>query len=218
MTIHLQRAIEGLNNQLLALGEIVERNVYQAVQAVQMGNDELANTVIVSDDEVDEREVQIEEECLKILALHQPVAADLRFIVSVLKINNDLERIGDLAVGISHRARTLGGASNVHPLPALGRMAERVKAMLHNSLRALVDQDATLARGVLLADDEVDADNREIQRTLQERMQAHPESIGQLMLLVGVSRSLERIADHATNIGEDVLYLTSGEIVRHGRS
>jgi phosphate transport system protein len=215
MQQHLHREIEKLKTMLLSLGTDVEENVYRAVKALDERDAALAEQVIGGDGQVDRFEVYLEEECLKILALHQPVAIDLRFVIAVLKINNDLERIGDLAVNIAERARFLAGRDALDvPFDFMG-MADKTRAMLKKALDALVNMDPRMARDVCAADDEVDALNREMYGRIQKSMQQHPDRIDGLINYLGVSRYLERIADHATNIAEDVIYMVDGDIVRH---
>jgi len=160
-------------------------------------------------------EVDVEEECLKILALYQPVAIDLRFIITALKINNDLERIGDLAVNIAERSEFLARQPEVHVPLDLEKMTEKTQSMLTKSLDALVNMDCDLAHQVCAADDEVDAMNRQMYLTVQDGIRQHPEQLESLIHLLSASRHLERIADHATNIAEDVIYMAEGQIVRH---
>lgn len=215
MPKHLQREIERLKKRILALSAVVENHVAQAVRAVRERDAARAREIIEKDSEVDQGEVEVEEECLKILALHQPVAIDLRFIIAVLKLNNDLERIGDLAVNIAERAVFL---SRVLPSPVpfeLEGMAEKTRLMLKKSLDALVNMDAALASEVCIADDEVDAINRDMYEQVKAAIRKHPDHLDALINTLSVSRHLERIADHATNIAEDVLYMVEGKIVRH---
>jgi phosphate transport system protein len=160
-------------------------------------------------------EVEVEESCLKILALYQPVAIDLRFIIAVLKINNDLERVGDLAVNIAERAIFLATQPEVNVELDFTTMAVKTQEMLKKSLDALVNLNAGLAREVCACDDEIDAINRQMYLTVQDAMNTHPDQIEPLTHLLSASRHLERIADHATNIAEDVIYMIEGEIVRH---
>ena len=215
MPMHLRREIDRLKKRILALSEVVERRVRQAVRSLEERDARLANDVIEGDEEIDHAEVEIEEDCLKILALHQPVAVDLRFIVAVLKINSDLERIGDLAVNIAERAAYLATHATPEGLIDLPGMAARGHAMLRDSLQALVNLDVRLARQVCDADDEVDDLNRQIYDRVQEEIRKCPENLGPLIHLLSVSRHIERIADLATNIAEDVIYMVEGEIVRH---
>jgi len=215
MPRHLQREIEKLKKKILGLGAVVEESVQKAVRAMQDRDVELANKIINNDVETDRMEVDVEEECLKILALYQPVATDLRFIVAVLKINNDLERIGDLAVNIAERGAFLATQGRINIPFNFDDMVAKTQSMLKRSLDALVNHDAELAREVCLADDEVDAINRQMYIQVQDGIRAHPEQLEALIHLLSTSRHLERIADHATNIAEDVIYMIEGEIVRH---
>jgi phosphate transport system protein len=209
--------IEKLKAKVLTLSAMVEEAVFKAVKAVEQRDIALADRVKESDREIDTMEVEIEEDCLKILALHQPVAIDLRFIIAVLKLNNDLERIGDLAVNIAHRARSLSKLEGTPELLDFQGMASKVKAMLRKCLESLVHMDTNLARAVCAADDEVDALNRHMYERVHAAIKRNPEQSDKLIHLFAVSRNLERIADHATNIAEDVIYMIQGEIVRHGK-
>ena len=215
MSKHLEREIENLKKQVLALSATVEDNVYRAVQSLTERNSTLADEVIKSDPNIDQTEVEIEEECLKVLALHQPVAIDLRFIVAILKINSDLERMGDLAVNIAERAQFLATRERPDFPLDLSLMAEKTKAMMRKCLDSLMKQDANLAYEVLAADDEIDAMNREMYARIQDAIRRKPEHLESLIHLLSCSRHLERIADHATNIAEDVVYMIEGVIVRH---
>ena len=213
--IRLQKEIEILKRELLTLGAIVEERVATSVKSLAKRDIAIANRIIDGDNEIDDMEVDLEESCLKILALHQPVAVDLRVIIAVLKINNDLERIGDLAVAIAERARDLSAMREISlPFDFLG-MSARVQEMLRKSLDALVEWNISLANDVCSLDDNVDEENRAMYHNVREAIMQHPEQIEQLLGCLSVSRYLERIADHATNIAEDVIYLISGSIVRH---
>ena len=215
MSVHLQREIDGLKKKILYMGAQVEDAVHQAVDALVTRNSESAQGVIDNDDSVNQLEVEIEEECLKILALHQPVAIDLRYVIAVLKINNDLERIGDLAVNIGERAVYLATHAPIDlPLDFRG-MAEKTQLMLTRSLDCMVNLDPSLARQVRASDDEVDEMNRHMYALIEDHMSKHPDRIPELLHLVSAARHLERIADSATNIAEDVIYMVEGEIVRH---
>jgi phosphate transport system protein len=217
MAVHLHREIERLKKNILTLGAVVEESVRKAVRAIKTRDAALAQGVIEDDIKIDQMEVEVEEECLKILALYQPVAIDLRFIVAVLKINSDLERIGDLAVNIAERAIFLAtwNQDRFVSLLDFDEMARKTQSMLKGSLDALVNADTALARQVCLDDDEVDAINREMYIQVEEGIRANPEQMECLIHLLSISRHLERIADHATNIAEDVIYMIEGEIVRH---
>jgi phosphate transport system protein len=194
---------------------MVEEMIDKAARALSERKPDLAGEVIELDNLVDEREVHIEEECLKLLALHQPVAIDLRRIATVLKVNNDLERIADLAVNIAERAKSLDDYP-AYPLPAkLSRMAVTASQMVHGALDAFVNLDATAARRLIELDQTVDELNVEIIRDLQGLMQQNPNLVPPALYCFSATRHIERIADHATNIAEDVVYLAEGDIVRH---
>jgi len=215
---HLARAIERLKRRLLFLSTQVEECVRQAVRAVETRDSELAAQVIANDSDIDILEVDVEEECLKILALHQPVAIDLRFIIAALKMNNDLERIGDLAVNIAQRAESLAGKTPANVPFDLPAMAAKAQAMLKKSLDAVVGMDTVLAREVLEADDEVDKENRYVHKQVKMAIQKDPALLDELIQLLIVARHIERIADLATNIAEDAIYMVDGDIVRHNIS
>ena len=174
-----------------------------------------AQRVLERDSEVDHREVEVEEECLKALALHQPVACDLRFLVSVLKMNKDLERIGDMAVNIARKAITVAGYSDLDIPFDLAAMWYKARAMLRDSIDALVNRDAPLAQRICGRDCEVNRMKKEIRRQAEELLRSQPNRVSFWLALLGVARNLERIADHAVNIAEDVIYLVEGRIVRH---
>jgi phosphate transport system protein len=215
MSVHLQREIDKLKRRLLSLCAIVGEQVEMAMRALLERDAELAREVRKRDLEVDEREVEIEEECLKTLALYQPVAVDLRFIVSALKINNDLERIGDLAVNIARKARAFACHEPMGIPFDLAGMSEKTQAMLSDSLDALVNLDVKLAGEVCGRDDEIDRMKRDVRRQVEAMIAASPEHTSVLLRLLAVSRNLERIADLATNIAEDVIYMVNGKIIRH---
>ncbi len=215
MSKHLQVEIENLKDRILFLGSVAENSLVNAVKAVIEGDTKLAAEVVDGDEEMDRMEVEMEETCLKVVALHQPVAADLRFIVAILKINNDLERIGDLALHVAQKAGTLAGCTPAVIPPEFHEMIQKCRAMFKGSLDALVNLNAPLARSISLADDEVDRLNRKIHTDLKAEMKVHPEEQDRLMSILSCCRNIERIADHATNIAEDVIYLVEGEIVRH---
>lgn len=218
MAIIFLREIETLNERVLRLSIDVEDRLRKALLAVATRDAALAQTVMDGDTEIDQREVQIEEECLKLLALHQPVASDLRFVIATLKVNNDLERIGDLAVNIADRARLLASG----PLPSVGlpidRMGTLAIAMLRKTFQAFMEHDSRLAAEVVASDDELDDLNRKLIATVVDRLRAGDPAPDVLLLLLGVSRELERVGDHASNIAEDLIYMFKGEIVRHHKS
>ncbi len=218
MPVRLQKELQKLKKRILSLGTMVEERVRMAIKAVETRDEKLAKRIIEMDREIDENEVEVEEECLKILALHQPVAVDLRFIAAVIKINNDLERIGDQAVNIAERVVSIARRPQVTVPFDYKLMAEKTETMLRESLDALVNLDADLAHKVCLKDDEVDDINREIYDKVKEAISSHPDRVGYMINLLLVSRHLERIADLTTNIAEEVIYLIEGEITRHRMS
>jgi len=215
MSKHLERDLDDLQRDILTQAGSVEEAIHRAIRALQERNAELAQQVIEGDAEIDEEENHVEEECLKILALHQPVAVDLRRIASAMLINVDLERMADLAEDIAERAVHLSRLP-FFPIPErLQRMTDLTTMMVRQSLDSFVNMDARLARSVCRLDDEVDRYNNEIIEELIHGMQGSPEMVEPGLSMFSAVRHLERIADHATNIAEDVIYLVEGEIVRH---
>jgi phosphate transport system protein len=218
MKWHLQREIDKLKKKILSLGAMVEERVGMAIEAHAKRDGDLARKIIDADREIDALEVEMEEECLKILALYQPVAVDLRFISAIIKINNDLERIGDEAVNIAERVVSISKRPPVKVPFDFTIMAERTEAMLKGSLDAMVNLDADLAYKICLMDDEVDEINRSIYDKIKEALHHETDNTGVLINLFLISRHLERIADHATNIAEDVIYMIEGKIPRHRKN
>ncbi len=216
MSIHLQREIDRVKKSILALCAIVEDQVQMAVRALLERDGELAQNVEQRDAEIDQREVEIEEECLKILALHQPVAIDLRFIVAALKINNDLERIGDMAVNIARKAGVVADEPEMAMPFDIAGMWKKTQSMLRDSIDALMNMDGAKAGEVCRRDDEVDQIKRDIRIAVEDEIRRNPQHVRPLMRVLAVSRNLERIADCATNIAEDVIYMSEGRIIRHG--
>ena len=218
MSKHLARDLDLLHHDLLGMGGIVESMIHQAVDTLSAPNDEAAQALAVRDDEIDRLDVHIEEGCLKLLALHQPVAIDLRRIATVLKITGELERVADLCVHIAERASGMvsGGPKLLIP-EKLRIMAHASADMLHHCIDAYVDLDAAMARRVCAQDSEVDTLNREVIAEIIATMKGNPELIEPGMHLFSASRHIERVGDHATNIAEDVVYLVEGEIIRHRR-
>jgi len=217
MTKHFQRELDKIKKKILSLGAMVEERVRMTIQAIEEFDGEIAKKIILSDHEIDEMEVEIEEECLKIMALHQPVAVDLRFLVAVIKINNDLERIGDQAVNIAQRVQTITKKERFDFVFDYSVMAEKAEAMLKMSLDALVNLDDDLAFKVLLLDDEVDDIKEKAYNLIKKAISENPDNVSTLINLLLISRHLERLADHATNIAEEVIYMIEGEIIRHGK-
>jgi phosphate transport system protein len=215
MSLHLIRDMEALHRSLLSMCAMVEDLVHKAVDELGKSSAEQTPDLMERDDEIDRWDVQIEEDCLKILALYQPVAIDLRRIATVLKITAELERVADLGVNIIERARGLAACAEINVPDRLREMAHLALDMLHRAIDAYVELDSQLARDVAQRDDEVDQLNREIIEELIELMQRDPRLIEPGMHLFSASRHVERVADHATNIAEDVVYLVEGEIIRH---
>ena len=215
MSVHLQKEIEKLKEMIIAEGTVVEESVTNAVSSIEKRDADLARQVIKMDNEIDQMEVNLEEEGLKILALHQPVAIDLRFIVAVLKINNDLERIGDLSVNIAERAIFLATRPPIDVPFDFKAMTANTRMMLKQSLDALVKLDTQMAKDVCASDDIVDEINRKMYSQVREGILKHLDRLECLIHFLLVSRHLERIADLATNIAEDVIYMIDGRIVRH---
>ncbi|KAA3611667.1 MAG: phosphate transport system regulatory protein PhoU [Planctomycetota bacterium] len=216
MTKHLLRDLDQLSSDLLRLTYAVEDALTQALNCLMARDVEGARAVVRGDVQIDEMEVQLEEDALKVLALHQPVAGDLRFIVAAIKINNDLERIADHAAKLAKRAIELADLTPVQPPARFEEMADKVRAMVRAAIQALIKRDPDKARVVLLHDDEVDALHLELVTRLRKNiLSGEPESVDPLLRWVTSVRGLERVADLATNIAEDVLYMIEGEIVRH---
>jgi len=215
MKRHFEREMDHLKTRLLHMGAAVEDLVSRSMQALMDRDANLAQSAIELEREIDKQEIQIEEECLKLLALYQPVASDLRFVTAVLKINNDLERMGDLGGHIAERALVLSQHREVSLPVDLRHMAVAAQRMVRQSLDALVNHDADLAVQVIHADNEIDAYHQEMFPLIAEEMRRQPESIEILFHVLSASRHLERIADYATNVAEDVVYLVRGEIIRH---
>jgi phosphate transport system protein len=209
--------MDRIKKKILSLGAMVEERVHLANQAINATDAEIARKITQSDHEIDAMEVEIEEECLKVIALHQPVAVDLRFLVAVIKINNDLERIGDQAVNVAQRVLSISSAKQRHFYFDYNRMAEKAKAMLKMSLDALVNLDIDIAFKVLQLDDEVDDIKHTAYDKIKAEMKSPRDDVGYLINLLLISRHLERVADHATNISEEIIYMIEGEIVRHGK-
>lgn len=215
MPKRLQKDIEKIKKIVLSLGAMVEERIRMAIKAIETWDAGLAEEIVRRDYEIDELEIEVEEECLKILALHQPVAVDLRFLIATIKINSELERIGDEAVNIANRVRNISKRRKLKLSFDFSVMAEKAATMLRLSLDALVNLDLDLAFKVLTLDDEVDQMHREIYDRIKEVMSQNPDYVGYLINLYTTSRHLERVGDHSTNIAEEVIYLIEGEIIRH---
>ncbi len=215
MSRHLMQDLEEAYQNLLALSGQVEEMIHLSVKSLMERDSKTASHVISLDSIIDRREVRIEEECLKMLALHQPVAADLRRLTTMMKVNNDLERMADLACNIAERAAQLCAMTDF-PIPGLIRqMADQTIEMVQDGLKAFVNLDIELAFGVIQKDDAIDAANVHVIEELSALMRNHSEWVDAALHCFSASRHLERIADHATNVAEDVIYMVNGVIVRH---
>lgn len=215
MSIHLERDLENLKDLVLKMGSLVEKAIEKAMLSLTSRDTSLSDEVKKNDQIIDELENEIEESCLKVLALHQPVAADLRFIVTVMKVNNDLERIGDFALNIAARATYLSTHDPIQIPAMFYEMVKKAQAMLHDSLEALINLDEAKAKKICAADEEIDQLNRDMFTVMQKTMYEDRETIKRAIHLLSISRYLERIADLSTNIAEDVVFMVNGQIIRH---
>ena len=215
MQRHFHEELEGLKQTLLAMGALVEDQIRRVMRALVERDDALAESVIERDREVNAYDVEVDEKCVELLALHQPAAGDLRFLTTAMKIVTDLERIGDQAVNIAQRVRELNLEPQLKPYIDLPRMAELAQAMVKESLDAFVARDTELARRVCAEDAPVDALNHQIFRELLTFMMEDPKTIPRAIRLILISRFLERVADHATNIAEMVIFMVDSKMVRH---
>ena len=215
MAKHLEKELERLKKLIYSLSARVDESLELAVKSIQENDIELARKVIAADRNIDALEVEVEEECLKALALYQPVAIDLRFIIAVMKMTSDLERIGDLAADIAKNGIAINQAEKPKIPLDLHQMAYLVKTIVRKSLDSLVNIDPYLAREVIRDDDEINAMKAEMKDEILAALQREPEHAETLMTLLAVTSRLERIGDHASNIAEDVIYMVEAEIVRH---
>jgi phosphate transport system protein len=212
---HFEEELQVLKHRLLNMGALVEERVHQAIMSLIERRPEGTDRIIQGDQDVNDLQIEIDDRCLKLLALQQPMASDLRLITAAMKINSDLERIGDQAVNIAENAARVLAHPPLKPLLDLPHMAEIAQRMTRDSLDAFVRRDAELARAILARDDEVDQLKDQVFRVLLTYMMADPATIERALGLILVSRNLERIADHATNIAEDVIFLVEAKDVRH---
>jgi len=213
--LHFREELEELQNKLLEMGGLVEAAIHNSVYALVERDEERAKEVMWNEALVNQKEIEIDDLATRLLALFQPMARDLRFLTAAIKMNNDLERMGDLAVNITERAITLMKEPVLKPLIDIPRIAELAENMVHRALDAFAKRDADLARDVLLADDEVDSLRDAVYDELLVFMQEEHTTINRAISLMFIAQNLERIADHATNIAEDVLFLVKGIDVRH---
>ncbi len=212
---HFEAELQNLRNQLLTMGGMVEERVHRAVHALVHRSEEDAKRIIASDKEINDLQMDVDNRCLKLLATQTPLAVDLRLITSAMKINADLERIGDQAVNVAESVLVLIPQPPLKPLIDIPRMAGIAEKMIRDALDAFVKRDAELARDVLRRDDEVDELKDQVFRELLTYMMADPGTIQRALSLILISRNQERIADHATNIAEDVIFIAEAKDVRH---
>lgn len=210
-----KKELDKLKNSLLSLGAMIEERLHLMSGFIENKDAETAEKIITADYEIDEAEVAIEEECLKLLALYQPVASDLRFLIAVIKINNDMERIGDQATNVAQRIVTASKEKEDIFTFDYADMVRKVKNMLNQSLDAFVNMDLNLAKTIIEMDDEVDRIKNQVYDITKDMLKAHPEKAGYIINMFLISRHLERIADLSTNIAEEIIYIIEGEIVRH---
>ncbi len=215
MQRHFHEELEALKQMLLTMGGLVEDQIHRVMRALVERDDTLARAVIEGDRRVNALDVEVDEKCVELIALHQPAAGDLRFITTAMKIVTDLERIGDQAVNIAQRAIELNREPQLKPYIDLPRMAEKAGRMVKESLDAFVNRDTELARRVCAEDEAVDVLKEQVFRELLTFMMEDPRTIPRAIHLILISRFLERVADHATNIAEMVIYMVEGKMVRH---
>lgn len=213
---HFEKELDRLSETILRLGSAVERSVRDALFSLINRDPDLASEVIRRDEELDQTELEIDEICQDLIALQQPAARDLRFLITALKINPELERMGDLAANIAERSIELAEEPPLKPLIDIPRMGEIAREMVHDALNAFIERDATAAREVIRRDDLLDALMEQLFRELLSYMMDDPHAIGRSIRLSMIAKYLERIGDGATNICEMVVYLAEGRVIRHG--
>lgn len=215
MTVHMHLDLSELHRELMAMCARVEDMIHRAVGQLSSPDYGVTRQLISEDNEIDRWDVRIEDHCLKVLALYQPVAIDLRRITTVMKVAAELERVADLAISISERACGLLNSPQVAIPSQLTEMASRAISMLHRTIDSYVDLNSDLARKVCAEDDEIDDMNEQLINYLIQQMHQHPDQIDAYLHLFSAVRTIERVADHATNIAEDIVYLVEGKIIRH---
>ncbi len=212
---HFQKELQKLNDLILKMGAKVERNIFNSVEALKKNNPKLARDVITGDDTIDQIELEVDDLCLELLATQQPMAVDLRFITTGMRIGSDLERIGDLAVDVAQRAVELSELPLLKPLEDIPKMAELAEKMVHKALDSFVKRDAALARSLWQDEEKADGYRDLVHDELVEIMAKDSTTTSRALPLILISRHLERIADHATNIAEDVVYMVEGKVIKH---
>ncbi len=215
METHFQKELQGLKEDLFKMAALVEEAIRTAVQSLVIRDSDLSRKTFQGEDQINRMEIDIEEKCLKLLALRHPMAADLRSITSAMKITTDLERMGDQAVNIAERAISLNQEPQLKPYIDIPKIAEMTQSMVKDVLDAFVNRDSRLARSVCAKDDVIDGLNDQVFRELLTFMISDPQTITRAVHLMIVCRCLERIADHATNIAEDVIFLVDARVIKH---
>jgi phosphate transport system protein len=212
---HYEKELRDIKEGLIYLGALVEKAIELSTEALVDRNAELAHKVICDDNVIDQLDVEIEEKCIRILALRQPTARDLRFITTAIKINGHLERIGDMAANIAEKSIILGEEPPMKPYIDIPRMAEIARGMIRGSLDALVNEDTELARKVRMEDENIDNLNEQVFRELLTFMMEDPKKVHRALIIMQISKNLERISDHAVGIADMVVFMVTGKIVRH---
>jgi len=213
---HFQKELQKLNDLILKMAGMVEKSIFNSVEALKKNNPKLAADVIKKDDEIDKIELSVDDLCLELLATQQPMAIDLRFITTGMRIGSDLERIGDLSVDIAQRAQELAKFPLLKPLEDIPKMAELAEQMVHKALDSFVKRDAALARTLWTDETKADSYRNLVSDELTDIMTKDPATTPQALPLILIARHLERISDHATNIAEDVVYMVEGKVIKHG--
>lgn len=214
---HFQKELQKLNDLILKMGGRVEKSIFSSVEALKKNNPKLAQEVIIADDTIDAVELEVDDLCLELLATQQPMAVDLRFITTGMRIGSDLERIGDLAVDIAQRAEELAVQPLLKPLEDIPKMAELAEKMVHKALDSFVKRDADLARSLWQDEEKADGYRDLVHDELVDIMTRDPSTTSRALPLILIARHLERIADHATNIAEDVVYMVEGKVIKHAQ-
>jgi phosphate transport system protein len=212
---HFQKELTKLNDLILRMGGVVEKSIFNSVEALRKSNAGLAQEVVALDDKVDKLELEVDDLCLELLATQQPMASDLRFITTGMRVGSDLERIGDLAVDIAQRAIELADQPLLKPLVDIPKMAELAEKMVHKALDSFVKRDAAMARELWTDEEKADNYRDLVYEELVEIMNQDAKTTPRALPLIIISRHLERIADHATNIAEDVVYMAEGTVIKH---
>jgi len=212
---HYEKELRDIKEGLIYLGALVEKAIELATEALVERNAELAHKVICDDSVIDQLDVEIEEKCIRILALRQPTARDLRFITTAIKINGHLERIGDMAANIAEKSIILGEEPPMKPYIDIPRMAEIARGMIRESIDAFVNENTDLARKVRMEDEIIDNLNEQVFRELLTFMMEDPKKVHRALIIMQISKNLERISDHAVGIADMVMFMVTGKIVRH---